>query len=84
MLTTLGNGTGLLDQVEAGFPDSTRGFLPQGQTLLHLTGKVGQTVQTLRESLARQSWAEPERPRQRLTRVPGNTQAFRYPQLHPA
>ena len=84
MLTTLGNGTVVLDQVEAGFPGSSRGFLPQGQTLLHPAGKVGQTVQTLRESLTRQSWAEPVRLRRRLTQVPGNTQAFRYPWLHPA
>lgn len=47
--------------------DKARGFLLKGNTLLYQAGKVEQRVQTLGESLARQSGAEPTSLRQRLT-----------------
>lgn len=66
-LHTLVMGRCWLDKAEAGFPGLARGFLLKGNTLLYQAGKVEQRVQTLGESLARQSGAEPTSLRQRLT-----------------
>lgn len=67
MLTALGNGKKLANLRWGWVLWFGQGIPSQGNTLVYQAGNVEQTVQTLGESLARQSGAEPMRPRGRLT-----------------
>lgn len=67
MLTTLGNGKVLANPSRDWLLWFRQGIPSQGNTLLHQAGSVEQTVQTLGESLARQSRAKPMRPKGKLS-----------------
>lgn len=67
MLTTLGNGKVLANPSRGWLLWFRQGIPSQGNTLLHQAGRVERTVQTLGESLARQSGAKPMRPKGRLS-----------------
>lgn len=75
---SLGNGAVLASPSWGRVLCFSQGIPSQGNTLLCQAGNVEQTVQTLRESLARQSGAEPMRPRGKADPgVPANTEALK-------